>query len=110
MTLNYGKLLENQRNYFSAGKTRAIEFRIENLKRLKQTIIKHTDEIMTALENDFSKCWFETFASEIMCVLEEINIALKNLHSWAAPARVKTPLAQFKATSRIYYEPFESFW
>jgi len=106
MTINYGKLLASQRNWFSTGKSGEIGFRIKALKILKQTIIKRTDEIMAALEKDFGKSRFETFTSEIMAAIEEINLAVKNLHSWAAPLRVKTPITYFKAKSRIYYEPF----
>jgi len=106
MTSDYKNLLENQRNFFSTGKTREKSFRIKNLKRLKLAIIAHIDEIMSALEKDFRKCQFETFTSEIMSALDEINLAIKNLDSWMAPARVKTPITLFKATSRVYYEPF----
>lgn len=106
MTIDYGKLLDRQRNWFATGRTKEIEFRIESLKLLKQTIINRADEIMFALEKDFGKSRFETFSSEIMITIEEINLAIKNLNSWAAPLKVKTPLIYFKAKSRIYYEPF----
>ena len=33
-------------------------------------------------------------------------MAIKKLHSWVAPKKVKTPIIYFKSLSRIYYEPY----
>lgn len=106
MASDYKNLLEKQRNYFLTGKTKDVEFRIERLKALKQTIIKRNQEIVEALRKDFGKSEFETFSNEIMSSLDEIKLAVKNLRSWVAPRKVKTPIAYFKASSRIYYEPY----
>jgi aldehyde dehydrogenase (NAD+) len=103
---DYHKILERTKEFFLSGKTRNIEFRINSLKKLRQSIIKHDREIMEALRKDFGKPEFETFATEIMSSLDEINIAIRNLHSWVKPRRVKTPFTHFKASSRVYYEPF----
>ncbi|HBF38801.1 MAG TPA: aldehyde dehydrogenase [Firmicutes bacterium] len=106
MVSDYHKILEQTREFFLTGKTKDVEFRINSLKKLRQTITKRNQEIMGALEKDFGKCEFETFATEIMSSLDEINMAIRNLHSWVKPRKVRTPLIHFKASSRIYYEPF----
>ncbi|MGE5627981.1 MAG: aldehyde dehydrogenase [Solirubrobacterales bacterium] len=99
-------LINNQRNFFNTGKTKAIEFRLTKLKALKEIIRRRNDEIEKALRLDFGKCEFETFSTEILTVLEEINLAVKKIHSWAAPKKVKTPLVLFKASSKIFAEPY----
>lgn len=106
MKTDYNNLLEKQKTYFLTGKTKDVEFRIEKLKVLKQTIIKRNSEIEEALRKDFGKSEFETFSNEIMSSLDEINLAIKNLRSWAVSRKVKTPIAHFKASSRIYFEPY----
>lgn len=102
----YTQLLEKQRTFFGSGKTREIAFRIEKLKQLREYIYNHMDEITAAIRNDFGKSNFETFATEVMLVADEINIAIKNLRSWSKPIKVKTPLTFFKASSRVYNQPF----
>lgn len=106
MNLDYKNLLDKQRKYFLTGKTKDVEFRIKSLKVLQQIIIKRSEEIAEALRKDFGKSEFETFSNEIMSSLEEIKLTIKNLHSWAAPRKVKTPITFFKASSQIYYEPY----
>lgn len=106
LNLDYKNLLDKQRKYFLTGKTKDVEFRIKRLKALKEIIIKRNQEIVEALRKDFGKSEFETFSNEIMTSLEEIKLAIKKLHSWAAPRKVKTPIAYFKSSSRIYYEPY----
>ena len=106
LNLDYKNLLDKQRKYFLTGKTKDVEFRIKRLKALKEIIIKRNQEIMESLRKDFGKSEFETFSNEIMSSLEEIKLAIKKLHSWAAPRKVNTPIAYFKSSSRIYYEPY----
>lgn len=106
LNLDYKNLLDKQRKYFLTGKTKDVEFRIKRLKALKEIIIKRNQEIVESLRKDFGKSEFETFSNEIMSSLEEIKLAIKKLRSWATPRKVKTPIAYFKSSSRIYYEPY----
>lgn len=99
-------LIQAQRAFFLSGKTKSIDFRIDNLKNLKRTIIENYDKLIHALKQDISKSEFEIFATEIMNILDELNLAVRNLHSWAKPHHTKTPLAFFKSSSRYCYEPF----
>lgn len=99
-------LINNQRNFLRTGKTKDVEYRIERLKTLKQIIIRRNNDIENVLKLDFGKSTFETFSTEILTVLEEINLAIKKLHTWAAPKKVKTPLVFFKASSKVFSEPY----
>lgn len=100
------KLLQMQRAFFQAGKTKDLNFRVNRLKALRKTIVKRNQEIMEALNKDFGKCEFEAFTNEILGVLDEIKLAVNNLESWASPQKVKTPLVHFPSASKIYYEPY----
>ncbi|MCY6372027.1 aldehyde dehydrogenase [Clostridium ganghwense] len=103
---NIKGILNNQKRYFYTGETRAINFRIEKLKILKRAIVKYENEISNALKIDLYKSEFESYATEIGIVLDEINLAVKKLRKWSKPLRVKTPITNFLASSCIYSEPY----
>ncbi|MDF2510595.1 MAG: hypothetical protein K0S04_461 [Herbinix sp.] len=100
------ELCKRQRSFFESGLTRNLEFRKECLRKLKKTIISHEAEIMKALKEDLNKSSFETYATEIGMVLEEINFMLKNMKRLLTVKQVRTPITQFPASSRIYQEPY----
>lgn len=96
-------LLQQQRAFFNTGNTRSVNFRVEQLKRLKQAIIKHQDAIVTAAKADLGRPEFEAYFE--IGVLGELNRALNQLKSWVKPKRVATPFDQFPATAWIEPEP-----
>lgn len=103
---NVNYTLDNQRKYFDEGNTKEIDFRLEQLKKLKLNIKKNENKLIRALKKDLCKSVFESYTTEIGIVYEEINIAIKNLKKWAKPTKVKTPITNFSAHSYIYSEPF----
>lgn len=99
-------VLEKQRAYFRTGKTKDLDFRKDQLKKLYQSIEEYEEEILDALQTDLNKVGFEAYATEIGLVLEEISYLLKNLKKFLKPKRVRTPIAQFPSVSRVYKEPY----
>lgn len=99
------KSFSMKRNFFDEGKTRSYEFRIENLKKLKEMIKKNEKEILEALYLDLHKPAFEAFTSEIGIMYEEINYTIEHLKTWMKPKKVSTPLVLQPSTSYIYSEP-----
>ena len=79
---------------------------VQKLGLLKKVILKYESEITQALRSDLGKSAFETYATEIGFILEEINYTLKNLSSWAKVKKVKTPLTLFPGKSFIHPEPY----
>jgi len=106
MTISIGTLLEQQRSFFSTGKTRGHAFRTGQLRRLRDAMRSREDLIMEALKADLGKPPFESYASEIGILYPEIAHALRHLDEWMRPRRVPTPLIHFPSTSRIYREPY----
>lgn len=100
------ELLKKQRQYFSSGKTRSLDFRVKKLLKLKESILENEKSITDALKKDLNKSQTESYMTEIGVILEEIKYALKNIKSWVKPEKVKTPLTQFRAQSYIYSEPY----
>jgi acyl-CoA reductase-like NAD-dependent aldehyde dehydrogenase len=97
-------LLRNQRAFFSTGQTRSIDFRLAQLKALKDAIVKDQDAIIAAIHADLGKPEFEAFLTEVG-VTEEINYAIKHLRSWAKPQKVATSLTTFPSRAEIHPEP-----
>lgn len=95
-----------QKEFFKTHKTKDLNFRIDALKKLKSTIIEYESKICDALYKDLHKSEFESYASEIGMVLEELHLHIKNLKKWAKPKGINTPLINFKASSKIHSEPF----
>lgn len=103
---NIKEILNLQRKYFYTGETKDIDFRIEQLKKLKTAILKYEGEICAALNKDLYKSPFESYATEIGLTLDEINLAVKKLKKWAKPKRVKSPITNFLSWSYVYSEPY----
>lgn len=99
------QLVQSQRDYFNSNATRPVEFRLKQLKKLKKLLIEHEDEMHEAIFNDFSKSKFENQLIEYYPLLDEIDIALKNLKKWAQHKSVKTNLINFPAKSYLVPEP-----
>lgn len=98
-------IIDQQRLFFSRHATLDVEFRIAALKRLQKTLVQREPDILDALRADLSKAPFETYATELGFVLEELRYVLAHLRRWVKPQRVSTPLVHFPSSSWIYPEP-----
>jgi aldehyde dehydrogenase (NAD+) len=99
-------ILDNQRNFFAAGKTLSINYRLEVLKKLRSLVIEHEAEIKKALWNDFHKPEFEVIATETRFVIKDMNLAIRKLKKWTRKKRVRTPILHFIAHSFITPQPY----
>lgn len=98
--------LERQREFFRAGGTLSVKQRAGLLKRLRAEILENEAEIAAALYEDLGKSRTESYMTETGMVLSELSCAIRNIGKWSRPRRVRTPLAQFPASSRIIPEPY----
>jgi aldehyde dehydrogenase (NAD+) len=76
------------RGTFESGRTRSLEWRRDQLKRLIQMHDEHADDFVAALQADFGKPTFEAFASDVGQGKQEAKGALKNLKKWTRPQRI----------------------
>ena len=96
-------IIRKQREFFATGKTKDVEWRIEQLKRLKQAVVDAQEAIVNAVKADLGRPDFEAYF-EIVAI-SEINYALKNIKSWVKPKKVSSGIEQFPASAQIYPEP-----
>ena len=98
--------INKQREYFSTGETKDINFRIEKLKKLRDVLKSEEEKVFEALKKDLMKSSFESYVTEVAMVYDEINMHIKNIKKWSKKRRVKTPVVQFPAKSFIQLEPY----
>ena len=89
--------VQNQINlmeqYFETGETLSVDFRLRQLRRLQSYLLAHEREALEALHADLGKSEFESYATELGLVYDEIRLYLKKLRQWpiSPAARRYTP-------------------
>lgn len=95
--------VKEQRIFFESEKTKDINYRIEQLKKLKKLIIEKEKEIVEAIKKDLRRCEFENYIHDVSFVVKEIDFMLENIKIMAKPQKVKSPPG---SESIIYPEPY----
>ena len=101
----FKQLIEEQRKHFATGKTKSLDYRVDQLKKLRQAILERESLIVAALNQDLRKPELDSYITEIRVSIQEIDYALKHLKKWAKPRRVKTSLETFPSVAQIYPDP-----
>lgn len=97
--------VNDQLAFFNSNKTKNIDWRITQLKKLR-TILKENEPLLyQAIYADFQKSVFDTFTSELSILYTEIDETISNVKRWAKKEKVKTNLINFPAKSYIIPEP-----
>jgi len=100
-------IVEKQRAFFRTGKTLDVNFRIEQLKKLKKAVLDHRAELEAALYEDLGKSQTEAYLCDLGPVIVEVNEILKGIRKWARPERHFSGLMCFPSTStRVYKMPY----
>lgn len=99
-------ITKKQRKFFATGRTLDVAFRMTALKKLKKSIERHEREICQALAQDLGKSPSESYLCEVGMVLSELSHMLRHAAKYAAPRRVRTPMAQFAASSFVQPSPY----
>jgi len=102
--LEIKQIVAQQRQFFEAGKTKNIAFRIAQLKILRQAILEQESAIFAALKADLNKAEAESYFTEIRAI-QDIGYAIKNLWNWTKPQKVPVTIESFPAAAKIYPEP-----
>ena len=83
--MDHTTVLYRMRKFFESGATRTCSFRREQLKKLKNSILQHENELYDAMKADLNKSPEETWITENGMVIAEINAALRGLNAWMEP-------------------------
>ncbi len=91
--------------FFATGATKDVNFRRQQLKKFKSSILNHQADIEAALWSDLHKSPEEAYLTEVAMVLKEIDYQLQNLKRWAKPKRVASPIFLLPSRSKVVHEP-----
>lgn len=100
------ELISEQRIFFQSGKTLSVDFRIEELKKLYQSVQDFEKEVLDALQADLGKSATESYMCEVGMALSEIRYMIKHVKKWSKGEKVRTPIAQFAAKSYRKPSPY----
>lgn len=90
---------------FDEGRTRPLAWRRQQLERMKALVRENKDALLEALHADLGKPALEGNLTDLSIVIQEADLALKNLERWTRPEKVPTPLNQQPAKARIVRDP-----
>lgn len=79
--------------------------RIARIKKLKEAVLEHRQDIYDALMSDLRKPEAEADLAEIMVVVSDANAAIKHLKKWMKDVKVPGTKALRGTFSHIKYEP-----
>lgn len=80
--------------------------RVDALRRLEQALLKHKDDIIAAISQDFGgRPAEETLTLELFPVLNEIRHALGHLKRWMEPQRAPVAWQFWPGRARVIYQP-----
>ena len=100
------QIIVEQKNFFLQGETLRYQFRVEQLNKLKQSILKYQTQLEEALYIDLGKNAFESYTSEIGFILHSITHALQHLKKWMKPEKKKTPMSLMFTKSQVIKQPY----
>lgn len=99
-------IFNKQKAFFDSGKTIDINYRIKNLKKLKDIIKENEYKILSALKSDLGKSNFEAYVTEVGIIYEDIDFHIKNVKKWSNKEKRKSPIIYYPSKSYIYKEPY----
>ena len=96
-----------QREFFRTGTTLDVDYRIEQLQKLKKAVIKHKKSLTKALQEDLGKSRVESYLCDIGPTIVEINEMLHGIKKWSKPERHYSGMMCFPSTStKVYKMPY----
>jgi len=99
--------VEKQRAFFRSGQTLDVNWRREQLKKLRSAMVTYEKEIEEALYQDLGRSAAEAYFCDIGDVILEVNEMLRGLKKWARPELHYSGLACFPSVvTRVYKMPY----
>src|SRR5690348_11916972 len=103
--INYSAAVQRQRDFFNSDVTKPVDFRIVQLKKLQSLLQSNEQILYKAIYDDFKKSEFDTYASELSQIYDNLRLAINNVKQWAKHKPVKTNFFNIPGSSFIVPEP-----
>ena len=101
------EIVLKQKEYFLTGETLDIKFRKQQLKKLREALLKNEKKLVDALHEDLGRCDAEAYFCDIGAVVLEVNEYLHGLSRWSKPETHFSGLACFPSIiTKVYKMPY----
>ena len=98
------EIVVKQRQFFRTGVTLDVNWRMEQLRKLKQAVLDREAQLEAVLYEDLGKSPMEAYLCDLGPVIVEVNEILRGLRKWARPERHFSGLMCFPSTSTTVYK------
>ena len=96
-------IVDSQRAYFRTGATLDVKWRIKQLKRLREAVKAHAEEMQQALAEDLGRSAVEAYLTDVLPIVFEIDETIRGLRRWARPECHYSGLACFPSmVTKVY--------
>lgn len=93
------------REVFATGRTRDLQWRLEQLRGIERLCDEREREIADALAQDLGRPAFDSWLADVAPTKAEAAYARKHLHRWMRRKRIGMPLSQWPARGWVQYDP-----
>lgn len=101
------QIVQDQKDFFANGTTLDVNWRIEQLKTLKEAIKSHEAQILRALKEDLGRHPVEGYFCDIGSTILEINETIRGLKKWARPEVHYSGMLCFPSVlTKVYKMPY----
>lgn len=104
-TTDRASVLAELRDVFATGRTRGVEWRLDQLRGIVRFVQEREPEIAAALADDLGRPPAEAWLGDIASTKGEAVYALKHLKKWMRRRRASLPLAQLPGRAWVQYDP-----
>jgi aldehyde dehydrogenase (NAD+) len=98
-------VLADLRQVFAAGRTRVLEWRLEQLRAIERFLDEREPEIAAALAEDLGRSPAEAWLGDVASTKAEAAYARKHVRKWMRRRRESLPLAQLPGRAWVQYDP-----
>lgn len=105
MNMTLTQQIASQKSSYLLGINRPISERLKHLSTLREMVNDNESLFYDALQKDLGKPEFEVYTTEIITVLNEIDVHLKNVKSWAKSRSAGNSFLTFPSRSKIFIQP-----
>jgi len=99
------RVFDGQRATALRLRTSTLEERLDKIKKLKNALLAHREELLAAGYADFKKPPAEVELTELLPVIAEANDAIRKLKSWMKSTQVWPSRATLGLKAWVQYEP-----
>ena len=100
------QIMTEMRAYYNSGITQDVDWRVEQLKKLRKSMKKHEMELVDAMWKDYHKSAFDTWLLELAGTYAELDDTIHHLKKWAEPKKSVNALANIPSYNVNYRDPF----